>query len=61
VFFLGFDGHGVDGVGLAYHEARGQALGNGLVKQVLKHGGWKELAGAADGRVPGQVLVYFVA
>jgi hypothetical protein len=28
---------------------------------VLKHGRWVELAGAADGRVPGQVLVYFVA
>jgi hypothetical protein len=42
---------------LAYHEARGHALGKDLVKQVLKHGGRIELAGAADGRVPGPITM----
>jgi hypothetical protein len=32
-----------------------------LVKEVVEDGGGIQLARAADGRVPGQVLVHFVA
>jgi len=39
---IGFDGHRVEGVRLAHH----QACGHTLVKEVLEHGGEVELARA---------------
>jgi hypothetical protein len=32
-----------------------------VVEEALEHGGRKQLAGAAHGRVPGQLLVHLVA
>ncbi|MDO3415704.1 hypothetical protein Q3A66_11555 [Hymenobacter sp. BT770] len=58
---VGFDGRRVHGLGIAGHQAPGHALGEDVVKQALEHGGREELAGAADGRVPGQFLVHLVA
>ena len=58
---VGLDGRGVDGLRIAGDQAAGRALGKDVVEQALEHGGRKQLAGAAHGRVPGQFLVHPVA
>jgi hypothetical protein len=45
----------------ACRQAPGHALGKDVVEQSLEYGNRKQLAGAAQGRVPGQLLVHFVA
>ncbi|OGX82088.1 hypothetical protein BEN49_02730 [Hymenobacter coccineus] len=51
----------VDGLGVTSDQAPGHALGKEVVEQALEDGGREELAGAANGRVPRQLLVHFVA
>jgi hypothetical protein len=48
-------------MGIARDQPGGHALGKDLVKHVLENGSRIELLGAADRRVLGQVLVYFIA
>ena len=45
---------------MARDQAGGHALRKNVLEQVLEDGGRKELAGAADGGVLGQVLVHLV-
>ena len=58
---VGLNGRGVDGLRVARDQAPGHALSKDVVKQALEDSGWKQLTGAADGRVPGQLFVYLVA
>ncbi len=58
---VGFDEGRVHGLDVARDQPGRHALRENVVKQALEDSSRQELAGAADGRVPGQVLVHLVA
>ena len=58
---VGVDRGRVHRLRVAGDQPGGHALGEDVVEQALEHGGRKQLARAAHGRVPGQFLVHFIA